>query len=635
MLRNIYLVLLLIPFGLTLVGQTTLGGTLTQTLSPVTDVDVVTSTITVADASLFSAGDEVLLIQMQGAAINSTNTSSFGTVSNLDGAGAYEFNTICLVDGGTDEVTLSSPLVNTYASTGVSDAGIQLLKIDTYADIDVTTTLTADPWDGQTGGILVLSATGTVTLSADIDMSEKGFRGGVFTDEPGSPTCLSFLPLGSGLNPTYPDYYYSDYQGGGQKGEGIADFIAGRRNGQGRQATGGGGGNDHNAGGGGGANWGAGGTGSDNTAGSCTGTYPGIGGGGLSLDYGTSSILVMGGGGGAGHGNNNESYDGANGGGIIIIRASSIEGNGHAIRADGGDVVYPTAPLPPISDGVGGGGAGGAIFLQINSLGASALDVSASGGDGGDTNNATQCEGPGGGGGGGAVFTSLGAWAATVDVAGGAAGTELTGSASCSPNASAGSSGNAYFSSTVTVATGTNPFCGSVLGPEVLWLEARATESGLTLEWDYEGTVEFIQVERLLSPTHWEPLARLEAESLSWIDLSPGTGKQIYRIALIDVKGEVHYSSLVVAQFDMGVEFNVSIFPNPTNEGEETSLYLHSPSDQPWQVSVLDLSGKMVWEQSQIEGSRISLPTGSLSSGYYLVKVTQAGQQVIQKWGVW
>jgi hypothetical protein len=65
----------------------------------ITAVNTITNTITVGNATGLSAGQTVLLIQMKGATIDGTNTSTYGNITAINDAGNYEFNIICSVNG--------------------------------------------------------------------------------------------------------------------------------------------------------------------------------------------------------------------------------------------------------------------------------------------------------------------------------------------------------------------------------------------------------------------------------------------------------------------------------------------------------------------------------------------------------
>lgn len=336
--------------------------------------------LTVSSPTLFAAGDHVLLMQMQGADIITTNNASFGDVSAYHEAGNFEFGVVAAVNGSV--VELKDSLTRSYNVTG----SVQLIRVPDYCAATVADTLTCKPWDGSTGGVLALICYGTLTLQQVVDVSGKGFRGG--------PTCVG--PWGCG-NTMY--YLNNTSCSGGKKGEGIY-LISNNAytGGRGKIANGGGGGNPGNCGGGGGANYGAGGLGGYEYN-LCFNTIQGIG--GQALDY-TLGKIFMGGAGGTGFNDNMQTqFPGSNGGGIVIIVCDTLIGNGYSIVANGDDVGGTTS-----DESAGGGGAGGVICLAAKEV-QGPLTLKAEGGRGGDTFNnifVGQCHGPGGGGGGGVIW---------------------------------------------------------------------------------------------------------------------------------------------------------------------------------------------------------------------------------------
>lgn len=57
--------------------------------------------VRVSSAAGFTNGDRVLIIQMKGAAIDTSNTSSFGSINSYSDAGNYEFADIASIAGTT------------------------------------------------------------------------------------------------------------------------------------------------------------------------------------------------------------------------------------------------------------------------------------------------------------------------------------------------------------------------------------------------------------------------------------------------------------------------------------------------------------------------------------------------------
>ena len=244
-------------------------------------------------------GDLLLIIQMQDATINTSNTSQYGsgsTTAGLDGlggtgassignSGKYEYivaTSNVSTAGGVLTFTAYSGLglVNTYRQAltqGVNGVlgrkTFQVIRVPQYSSIMLTGNITSPAFNGTVGGIVVMDIAGLLNFNGfSIDVSEKGFRGGFSigtkrdTQTPFPSYANSYTVNGTSISPS-------------GKGEGIAgtpkdvfdgmnrviisgvDGYPGGDLGRGAPANAGGGGDDHNAGGGGGANGGFGGIG--------------------------------------------------------------------------------------------------------------------------------------------------------------------------------------------------------------------------------------------------------------------------------------------------------------------------------------------------------------------------------------
>lgn len=426
-----------------------------------------------AASTPFAAGDLALIIQMQDALINNTDSSAYGDgaagdpatgSTSLRSAGFYEFKRVVSATGSA--INLDTPLLNSYSTTNADGTSgqrrYQVVRVPQFASLTLPGgTLNVTPWNGETGGLLVLDVSGTLALNGTtINADAVGFRGG------GSQEATVI----SGSNIT--TYASGQVAGtppanlGAAKGEGIAGtprFVRGETvvvngytginlgtsgypNGldlaRGAAANAGGGGTQHNAGGGGGGNAGTGGQGgnsfgmySNTDIGGCVSFGPGyfscdgdgsraVGGfGGLGLAP-VASRLLLGGGGGAGESNNGFDYagvpqgSGGNGGGLIFVRARAVTGNG-VFSANGG------SGQPGGRDAAGGGGAGGTVVLVSESASVPGLQVSVNGGAGGNTGlplTGGETQGTGGGGGGGAFIRTTGLTTGATSVAGGVSG---------------------------------------------------------------------------------------------------------------------------------------------------------------------------------------------------------------------
>jgi hypothetical protein len=311
---------------------------------------------TIPSTGCLSAGDEVLIINLQ------------GTSTAYDNVGNYETLEVQSVSG--DTVTFKTAKVKYYGNNTDDDSNlgtasgtqrVMLQRVPNYNNVTVNTSQNFYPsaWDGSKGGVLFFRASGDVNVNGTIHANNLGYRGG-YGDEPDNDP--------------------------GTSGGGIGDHFDVVGNSWFENGAGGGGG-----GGGGGGN-GTDGVGSPID----TNNY------GREVGYADLRKLIMGGGGGGGQdndsGNNSSSQGkGGDGGGIIYIAGDAITVSG-SLSSDGQDGTDPYNAGADYTDGAGGGGAGGSVFLQGNTLnvdGASvaggngeentgALSGNQSGGDGAD-----------------------------------------------------------------------------------------------------------------------------------------------------------------------------------------------------------------------------------------------------------
>ena len=443
------------------------------------DIAAGATSITVANATTLNvtAGDLLMIIQMQGATIDVTDTAVYGTVTNLNNAGRYEFASVVSVTSNTIQVDAGKACGAAGATGGLKNsytvAGkVQAVRVPQYVSftVPVGKTLTAQAWNGSTGGVLAYSAL-ISTIDGTIDMTATGFRGGTVKTTANTAPTTAFVA--------------TTLDQGAEKGESIAgsvtDYAANKgQYGRGAPANGGGGGNGHNGGGGGGANgdngvawtgignmnatvnkldaWkldpeyikatklttssggGRGGYGCSTSVLDPTVVGPGTntwgcgnrtdagGYGGHPVAADVNTRLFLGGGGGAGDDDNGNGGSGGVGGGIIFINSNLITSTGAAagggigvIKSNGGSGGAAGKNLLITSDAPGGGGGGGTIVLAASGA-LVGVKVAANGGAGGDHSPTpiSPGEGEGAGGGGGGGYIALVGGAAQSSVASGA-----------------------------------------------------------------------------------------------------------------------------------------------------------------------------------------------------------------------
>ena len=390
------------------------------------------------------AGDNLIVIQMQGVEIDPNGNTQIAPADYGDGPGRndrsghlnngnfivgnYEFVVATgPVSGGAIPITgegAGNGLLNNYVSSDVVAGGLgyrryQVVRVPQYVNLtlDPGAVVISERWTGRVGGITGVNVRETLTFNGGgFEANGRGFRGGQFV--PGLVTTDSNGYKGEGIAGS-PERLYSNLAPGNGEETGPNGYPGGSTGLGAPGNAGSGGGGSEDSGGGGGANGGFGGNGGRGV----TAATGGIGGAPFPDWFpATPSRLVMGGGGGASNGDDSPVIlsvsSGQAGAGIIFIRSRNIVVNSGFIRANG------DAAGTASTEGGGGGGAGGSILIHSDQADITGLTIQALGGKGGDSLN--NLDGGGGGGSGGQVIISE-TIGATPIVTGGAAGTGNSG----------------------------------------------------------------------------------------------------------------------------------------------------------------------------------------------------------------
>ena len=606
-----------------------------------------------------SIGDVLLIIQMQGAQINSTNGSTYGNGSTGSGyltnaqllAGNMEYvvatNAVPL-SGGT--LSLQAPTVNQYKNAAFGTNGqytYQVIRVPTYYNLTLGATVTPPYWDGATGGVVVLDVVNVLNMNGQtINASGAGFRGGGGIMVTGGSDLNTAYASMSGTNANLA----ANIGDHASKGEGIAGTprlvnsnnygsltmytAEGYYNGsfaRGAPGNAGGGGTDDqpasqndNAGGGGGGNGGAGGKGGN----SYSSNQPVGGDPGAVFAQNSPTRLVMGGGGGAGDNNdgtgnlpNGFSASGATGGGIVMVYAQSITNTG-IINVNG-----MPADSTEHNDASGGGGAGGTVLLYAGS-GQSNVTVLANGGDGGINDGAYgtthYAHGPGGGGGGGVVYAN-GALNAASSAHGGPAGHTIATNLAVTNYGSAAGSGGIYNTS----ATITPPIVCSILSMQFLSVDGRVDGTGVVIGWTVanEENVKNYVVERSYDATDFSAAGTVDykpgnagGNSYSFQDASALKNSTIYyRVKAQNNDGSYTFSDIVHVQTVVAATF--SIGPDPASTS--ATILWSSAGNSNVLIDLVDATGHLVLRQQyQLHNGTNELQLtklANLANGIYFV----------------
>jgi hypothetical protein len=613
-------------------------------------------------SSSLSPGELVMIVQMQGATMNTSSQSSstWGTITDYNSAGLFEFNEVASIPN-TTTINLVYPLVYSYSASGA----VQVIRVPRYNTLTINAgaSLTTQPWNGSTGGIVAIEDSGATVINGTIDVSGLGFRGGKINEGTSSAGSSSTL---------FASY---DSQNGGEKGEGICGSQAlydgvGGRYGRGAAGNGGGGGNAHHAGGGGGANAGTtsswNGNGNPDTvtvstwktawdlegtnfhASASTGggrggyswskqaknpltTAPGnpgwqgsgranVGGlGGRPLDN-SGNRIFMGGGGGA---SCSAGSAGSNGGGIVyILSGGTISGTG-TINANG-------------NDATGGAGAGGTVILYTKGSTISNLSINAKGGKGGDQKDTgIEAKGPGGGGSGGFIGTTN-ATSLTTNVSAGKNGTTTsTGMTAFAPNgATCGSSG-------IAAQVQVNPYSGNINLPVKLKsFSGKLKKKTIALSWATATEInnDYFTVEKSANGNDFYLIGRVNGtgnsmmeNSYAFVDDSPLRGNNFYRLSQTDYDGTtIRFTTIRVEAAFRSDDVSINTFgPAPFNEVLRINYNVKDYGLV--EIQLLNANSQPVRSEQLVAGAGMNSfffsDVADLKKGTYYLRVVQGGSK--------
>ena len=113
----------------------------------------------------------------------------------------------------------------------------------------------------------------------------------------------------------------------------------------------------------------------------------------------------------------------------------------------------------------------------------------------------------------------------------------------------------------------------------------------------------------------------------SFVDKSPLSGINYYRLKQVDYDGKYSYSRVRSLSFKDASQSQISVFPNPTNQ--ELSLMTENKSGEVT-VKILDVRGQVVTTQFYESGTwkqSMKIDISSLSEGMYLIDIIGGTQR--------
>lgn len=176
-----------------------------------------------------------------------------------------------------------------------------------------------------------------------------------------------------------------------------------------------------------------------------------------------------------------------------------------------------------------------------------------------------------------------------------------------------------------------------ILPLDLINFKGHRTGSAIQLNWNTanEDNVSHFEVERSSNGNTFTQLKSLNAAGVGAnvygvTDVQPLSGRNYYRLKIIDYDGKYKYSQVVSLNYDVKGS-KVLVFPNPASSQANIEL------PQEWkagaEVTLFNMNGQQVIKRSFQNASVIALQLDGVSKGIYMLKVKQINGEgsVMQK----
>lgn len=178
------------------------------------------------------------------------------------------------------------------------------------------------------------------------------------------------------------------------------------------------------------------------------------------------------------------------------------------------------------------------------------------------------------------------------------------------------------------------PTASAPLPVELSYFKAIKSKTTVQLNWETESELnnEGFEVEHSNDNRTWESLDFIKGEGTSYeiqnyefVDKSPASGKNYYRLKQMDYDGRFVYSSILMEEMSLG---SLEIYPNPVN-GQIVNLQFPSSNYEDAELEIYDNLGRKVIQSVLVYGeSQVNI--SDLLPGFYIVSV-KVGGQVLQE----
>lgn len=178
----------------------------------------------------------------------------------------------------------------------------------------------------------------------------------------------------------------------------------------------------------------------------------------------------------------------------------------------------------------------------------------------------------------------------------------------------------------------------SLLPIELIYFRANPKDQHVLVEWETATEInnDYMVVEHSIDGRNFTDLTKivgagttLEPQYYSYLHTKPQPGINYYRLRQVDFDGKKTHHKIVAVQFQTEEQV---VLLYPTVSKETLNLQLSAPLETEQQIRVLDMTGRIIFEQSLETGqSQWALPVQTLHPGHYLLQMEINGELVVKR----
>jgi hypothetical protein len=164
------------------------------------------------------------------------------------------------------------------------------------------------------------------------------------------------------------------------------------------------------------------------------------------------------------------------------------------------------------------------------------------------------------------------------------------------------------------------------------------TTGGIALRWATatEKNFEYFQIERASGDLSFEAIGEVNSAgglnvmtSYTYLDNTPLSGKNYYRLKIVDLDGSFEYSGVIVAENTAAPRADVKIYPTVVEDS--FTVELNGEFSIPVKMTLVDASGSTIYQTNlETATSTVEVPA-NMKTGTYLVRLfTSEGQKAVR-----